>query len=331
VRARCILSILLAVVIAQGRAAGGPAAGDVADADRLFNEGRALLADGKRTEACAKFDESFRKDPRAVGTMLNLGLCREEAGQVASAVRLYGEARDRAHDQNLSEHEEAATRKIMLLRPRVPRIQVKLPVGLGAAARVLIDDIVFTPDEIDAIELDPGEHRLVVTAPGKLPYETKLTLAESEHPKIEIPPLAGATTVVVAPTNRRALWGKIATAGGVLIAGGGLGIALLARSQYWHEFPAGSRDGTAVMDATHDCWTSVVNGRIVRECNTRGREATRSAHTLSHVGLGTLIAGGVIAIGGAVLWVTAPHNEPTPAVSLDVGRDHAGLAFTGSF
>ncbi len=325
-----MLSILLGVTAAQAQPRGRGAE-DIAEADRLFNEGRALLGEGKRVEACAKFDESFRKDPRAVGTMLNLGLCREEAGQIASAVRLYGEARDRAHDQKLSEHEEAATRKIMLLRPRVPRIAVKLPVGLGAAARVLIDDIVFTPDEVDAIELDPGDHRLVVTAPGKLPYETKVTLAESEHPTVSIPPLAGATTVIVAPTNRRALWGKIATAGGVLLAGGGIGIALLARSQYWDEFPEGSRDGIAVMDAAHDCWTSVVNGRIVRECNARGREATRSAHTLSRVGLGTLIAGGVIAIGGAVLWATAPHKEPTPAVSLDVGRGHAGLAFNGSF
>jgi hypothetical protein len=157
-----------------------------------------------------------------------------------------------------------------------------------------------------------------------------VTLAESEHPTISIPALSGAT-VVVAATNRRALWGKIAMVGGVLIAGSGLGVALLARSQYWDQFPAGSRDGTAVMDASHDCWTSVVGGRIVRECNARGREATQSARTLSNVGLATIIAGSAIAIGGAVLWATAPHNEPVPAVSLDVGHDHAGLAISGSF
>jgi hypothetical protein len=106
---------------------------------------------------------------------------------------------------------------------------------------------------------------------------------------------------------------------------------VLARSQYWDEFPAGSRDGVAAMDAEHDCWTSIADGTVVRECNARGRDATQSAHTLSRVGLGTLIAGGVIAIGGAALWITAPRREPSAAVSLDVRPGHAGLLVTGAF
>lgn len=321
-----MLSILLGVAHAQPRAA------NKAEADRLFEEGRSLLGEGKRDEACAKFDESLRKDPRAVGTMLNLGLCREESGRLASAVRLYGEARDRAHDQKLAEHEEAASRKIALLSPRVPRVAVKLPTGLGASARVLIDDIVFGRDELDIITLDPGVHTLVVTAPGKLPYETKFEVKEAARPTIDVPPLAGATTVVInAPTNRRALWGKILVAGGMAAASGGIGLALLARSQYWDEFPAGSRDGVAIMDATHDCWTSIDNGAVVRECNARGREATQSAHTLSNIGLGTLIAGGVIAIGGAALWITAPKAEAQAAVTLDVRPGHTGFVVTGAF
>lgn len=321
-----MLSILLGVAHAQPRAA------DKAEADRLFEEGRTLLGEGKRDEACARFDESFRKDPRAVGTMLNLGLCREESGELASAVRLYSEARDRAHDQKLAEHEEAASRKIALLSPRVPRVAVKLPPGLGASARVLIDDIVFGRHELDIITLDPGDHTLVVTAPGKLPYETKFEVTEGARPTLDVPPLAGATTVVInAPTNRRALWGKILVASGVAAAGGGIGLALLARSQYWDEFPAGSRDGVAAMDATHDCWTSIANGAVIRECNARGREATRSARTLSRVGLGTFIAGGVLALGGAALWLTAPRTEPTTAVSLDVRSGQTGFVVTGSF
>jgi hypothetical protein len=321
-----MLWILLGVAHAQPRAA------NKAEADRLFEQGRALLAEGKREEACAAFDESMRKDPRAVGTMLNLGLCREESGLIASAVRLYAEARDRAHDQGLKEHEEAASRKIALLSPRVPRLAIKLPTGLGAGVRVLIDDIVFGRDELDMITLDPGSHALVVGAPDKLPYETTLVVKEGDRSTIEVPPLAGATTVVIAaPTNRRALWGKILVAGGVVVLGGGAGLALLARSQYWDAFPAGARDGVAAMDANHDCWTSIDRGAVVRECNARGREATQSAHTLSNVGLGTMIAGGVIAVGGAVLWITAPRTESSTSVSLDVRPDHAGFVVTGAF
>ncbi len=56
------------------------------EADRLFQEGRDLLAAGKPDEACAKFELSIKKDPRAVGTLLNLALCNERLGKLATIV-----------------------------------------------------------------------------------------------------------------------------------------------------------------------------------------------------------------------------------------------------
>jgi Tfp pilus assembly protein PilF len=97
-----LVVVLLAVSVRLAAAGpAGPDPDDKARADQLFQEGRDHLSKGDRVGACKLFDESFAKDPRAVGTMLNLGLCREEGGAVASAVRFYAEARDRARDQNL--------------------------------------------------------------------------------------------------------------------------------------------------------------------------------------------------------------------------------------
>jgi hypothetical protein len=323
---------VLLVATAAASAQPLPRAEDKAEADRLFEEGRALLTEGKRAEACAKFDLSIRKDPRAVGTMLNLGLCREEVGQIATAVRFYAEARDRAGDQKLNEHKAAAERKLALLAPRVPHLAITLPAPLPARTRVLVDDLVVAVDDAGDVTLDPGAHTIVVTAPGKLPYETKVDIAESEHKTIPVPPLEGAKTIVVRePTNRRALVGKLLVAGGAVMIGAGIGVGLLARSQYWDQFPAGAQDGVAVMDATHDCWTAIDEGSVVRECNSRGQDATEKAHLLSQIGIGTAIAGGAIAVAGTLLWVTAPRNEPAPAVTFSVGADHATFAWTRSF
>ncbi|HEY5923953.1 MAG TPA: tetratricopeptide repeat protein [Kofleriaceae bacterium] len=308
-----------------------PRVEDKAEADRLFEEGRVLIEQGKRAEACAKFTLSIKKDPRAVGTMLNLGLCHEEIGHVATAIRYYAEARDRAHDQKLEEHKEAAERKIALLSPRVPHLAVKLPANANAA-RVLVDDIVLAMDQLAAVPVDPGQHTLVVTAPGKLPFETTFEVAEAERRAIDVPALEGAKTVFVSvATNRRRTWGKLAvvSGAGLLVIAGGVG--WWAQHSYWAQFPDASRDGQVAKDDDHPCWTRNEGTRIVRECNSIGSDKLKTARTLAHVSTGSAIVGGVALVGGAILWLTAPRDEQTTRVTLDVGRDHAGVAWTRAF
>jgi tetratricopeptide (TPR) repeat protein len=193
---------------------------DKLKADRLFAEGRALLDQGKRQQACEKFDLSIRKDPRAVGTILNLGLCAEEAGQIATAVRYYTEARARAKNQDLHEHQQAAEAKLALLAPRVPHLAIALPPGAPADTRVIVDQLVLAPDQLTDVAPDPGERSIVVTARDKLPFETRITIKEGDHQTLAIPALRGARTVVVQPSSKR-LWGKILVGSGVALAAAG--------------------------------------------------------------------------------------------------------------
>lgn len=296
---------------------------DKAEADRLFEQGRALLAEGNRGEACKLFDESFRKDPRAVGTMLNLGLCREEVGEVASAVRFYSEARDRARDQHLPEHQQAAERKIEMLSPRVPHLAIT---GAPAGARVLVDDTVVPAEQLADITVDPGPHTIVVTAPDKLPYETKLDVKESEHPKIAVPPLEGAKTIVV-HTDRRRLWGKLALGSGATLIVGAVALGAYSRHLYWKQFPDGARDGELVRDDAHDCWTVLVNGTPTRQCNEVGANAIGNARIVGHVATGTAILGGVGVIAGAILWATAPKKDESIALSISARGITATVRF----
>jgi hypothetical protein len=291
---------------------------DKLEADRLFAEGRALLDQGKRKEACEKFDLSIRKDPRAVGTILNLGLCAEEAGQVATAVRYYSEARARARDQELHEHQVAAENKLALLAPRVPHLAIVLPPGAPPDARVIVDQLVLASDQLADVTVDPGERSIVVTAHDKLPYETRVTVKEGDHQTLAIPTLSGARTVVVQPSSKR-LWGKILVGSGVALAGAGIGLGFYGRSQYWSQFPQGASDGADVADATHHCFTALG----ARHCDAVGASHVATARKLEQAGVLTGIVGVVAAGVGAYFWITSPAQ-----VTVELDRDHAGVAVT---
>src|SRR5881392_3000991 len=57
-------------------------------ADERFEQGRKLMEAGKYDGACTAFEDSEQLDP-AITTLLNLGACREKAGELASAVDVF--------------------------------------------------------------------------------------------------------------------------------------------------------------------------------------------------------------------------------------------------
>src|SRR5258708_16936901 len=73
--------ILLAPATAVGQS-------DAAIAEQLFRDGRTLLEAGKTDEACEKFAASQRL-AAAIGTQLNLAVCRERQGRTATAWSIY--------------------------------------------------------------------------------------------------------------------------------------------------------------------------------------------------------------------------------------------------
>jgi len=315
------------IIACASTAAAGPRNEDKAEADRLFDQARDLMAKGDRVEACKLFDLSLRKDPRAVGTMLNVGLCNEEGGAIATAMRFYAEARDRAADQGLAEHREAAERKLALLAPRVPHLAIELPADAPATTRVLVDDLVLARNQLADLTVDPGSRTIVVTAPDKLPYETKVTAAEGQHAKVVVPALQGATVVV--ETHNRELIGKLGVAGGAVIIGVGIGFGIYADHLYWSQFPDASRDGVDAVDPSKPCYTltdPMHLGSVTHHCTAAGSAKLRTANRWADAADVVGIAGVVIAATGAYLWWSAPAH-----VAVDVGADHAMVGAVGRF
>jgi hypothetical protein len=315
------LALAALVILASTTRAFAEPAPDpkLAHADQLFAEGKALMA-SNLLQACDKFDQSLRENPAAIGTLLNVALCDEKLGRVASAVARFSEARDRAKEQNLVEHQRAAEDHIAALAPAVPHLVLTLTQALPET-KILIDDRVIAIDHLADVAVDPGERVLVVSAPARLPYRTTLVVARAEHKTIVIPALARSITV----TSSRRRIGQIGTIAGVLGVGVGIGIGVRANQLFGDQFTSGM--------CTHDLQKG-------DQCTAMGQSNTEHALSLGDTGTVVGIVGGAIAVAGLVVWLTAPSSSSSPgewskqpqvSVVPQLGRDGLGIAALGRF
>jgi hypothetical protein len=306
----CIVAI---AVLAGGTARTARADTQVEKADRLFAEGRALMA-SNLIQACDKFEESLRLNSAAIGTLLNVALCDEKLGRVASAALKFTEARDRAKEQGLREHLRAAEEHLATLEPIVPHIAIQLTEQLPDTS-ILVDGRTAPLDNLAAIPIDPGERVVVVSAVGRLPYRVQFMIGQSEHKTLVIPALARSITV----TSSRRRIGQIATITGGVAFGTSVGLALYGLHLHNQQFE------------NKNCMN--VNG--VDLCNEIGQPINDRARTYGNVA--TYVGGlGLVAIAaGAYLWYTAPTGtqvaDKTLAIMPVATSDTVGLTAVGRF
>lgn len=289
---------------------------DTDKADALFKEGRALF-DTDLPAACAKFQESLKYNSQAIGTLLNVALCDEKQGRIASAVARFTEARDRAKEGNMPEQLAAAQEHLDALAARVPHLSIILAEELPDT-KVVIDDKLVKLSAIANLPVDPGERLVEVSAPGRLPYQTKVTVTAGAPPvDVRIPPLEKSMTVNV-KSSRRTI-GKITAIAGVVAIGTSIGLGLYANHAYQAEF-----DGTPP-----NC--NKVDGK--RLCNPDGYAATKNALLIGNVGTVVGVVGLAAAGVGAYLWLRSPSEHAARAVSVvpQLGPEGAGLAAVGTF
>jgi tetratricopeptide (TPR) repeat protein len=280
-------------------------------AEKLFEEGRAELDAGRPDAACNKFEQSLKKDPRAVGTLLNLGLCNERQGKVASALALFIEAYDRANEAGQAEQRKAAEEHIATLRPQVPIVAISFSEQL-AGQRLVVDDRVVASDATE-LPLDPGPHTIVLTAPGRLPYETTLAVKVATRvplklPALALPPHGASTKRVVAKVSL--------IGGGALLLGAG-GLAIYARQHYHAQF-----DG----NPPHCGIAPPIDGKEV--CDAEGvTEVTRARRFATAA---TIVGGiGLAAVGaGVALWLTGPGET---RIVPSAGASGGGVTLVGRF
>lgn len=289
-------------------------------AEALFRSGRELMAAEKYAEACPKFAESERVDPKP-GTLMNLALCHEKTGKTASAWAEYLEAAETAHRVGEKDRERVARDRAAALEPTLSHVVIDA--DPTSTAQVALDDRVLGPGAFGTpIPIDPGDHVLHVVAPEKKPFSRSFAVTVGAEPlRLSVPLLepdapalpdvartpAGPPRESTVPLTGGAPSARV-TAG---LVSGGTGLVLVGIGAFF-----GLRAFAEKHTADNDC--------DALYCNPAGLDAIQSMKTAEAVSTVT-IGAGLLAIGGGIYLVLTgkPRSNVRPAATWRVAPDVA--------
>jgi len=340
----CATGLLAAVVVAAVSCVSAARAQDSEreqQASHLFDAARAAVARGDLEQACRKFDESERLDPQ-LGTKMHLADCYERQGKLASAWLHFRAAEMLAAERIAG---GAVEPREKIARLRAARIQKRMP-----TLRLVIEapppELMVTLDGHTlpartwgtATPIDPGEHVLRVSAPGRVVWRQKFAIAEQKHQQLQVPELepeapppsaavvpAATADVTSAPVvnsaNSAATPGPdtlrivaYALAGAGLIAGGtGVAFGIATNSTL------SKRDALCPNDLCRDAEELAQVGKLT--------EDARDTYTPATV----LIIGGSVALAAGLTWLVfgAQSSENQVSLSLNLSPHAAGLSLQG--
>ncbi|HLK36716.1 MAG TPA: hypothetical protein VKU41_08185, partial [Polyangiaceae bacterium] len=193
------LTVACAVVSLVPRVAGAQMSGnDKVTAEALFEDARALVAQGKYAEACPKFAGSQRLDP-SPATLLNLANCWEKAGRTASAWATYKEAASLANAVGRKDYLAAAERHAEALVPKLARLTLTVQQP-AEGMQVMRDGAPVDRAEWGtALPIDSGSHSIDATAPGHKGWASTVDVAkDGAQVSVTVPPLEALPADAVA-------------------------------------------------------------------------------------------------------------------------------------
>ncbi|HRI71664.1 MAG TPA: tetratricopeptide repeat protein, partial [Polyangium sp.] len=157
----------------------------------LFDQGRTLMTEGQIDEACIKLSESQRLDPGG-GTLLNLALCHEKQGKIATAWTEFREARAIAKKDNRPDRESAADGEIAKLEPQLSKVSVVVAPDVKVPGMTVEIDSLPLPEAAwgTPFPVDPGPRMVVVNAPGYREWKTTVEIGTTaKNADVNIPKL----------------------------------------------------------------------------------------------------------------------------------------------
>lgn len=182
----CALMLLASTFPALGQSAANKAA-----AEALFDQGKLLMQSADYAKACEKFEAS-RKLDEGIGTLLYLADCYEKMGRTASAWAMFKEAASVAGAQGQESRQRLAAQRAKNLEPGLAKLTVEVAQGnesvLGFEVR---NDGVTLPAAQygSAVPIDPGEHRIEASAPGKRSHVDTIQAGKGAATRVVVPPL----------------------------------------------------------------------------------------------------------------------------------------------
>jgi len=266
-------------------------------AEGLFRSGQKKFDAGRHAEACADFTESLRLGPK-LGTLLNLALCHETIGKTATAWGEYHHGAAWAAQNGQKDRHDFALTHAVALETKLPHVLLQLPNdGTLAAVDVdgepLADARWYLP-----VFLDPGEHSVTLSAPGKERSTVKFRVIASPTAQLVAVPalhdlLPAPPAVVAAPASDPDHGRRLV--GYSLLGVGGAGLAL------------GITFGLLAVSKRDEIGSRCV----ANHCTAEGADLYRSSQTNAAVATWSSVIGvGAAAVGG---WLVLTSRRPTRA------------------
>jgi hypothetical protein len=143
-------------------------------------------------DACPKFEESLRLD-NGMGTQFNLAHCWEKLGRTASAWALFLDVAAAARAGNQTQREVAARERAKSLEPKLTRMRIQVSDPAPGTQVVRDGQEVGKAAWGTGVPIDPGQHVVRVTAPGKEDWSNEVDVpATSRTFTVAVPALKDA-------------------------------------------------------------------------------------------------------------------------------------------
>ena len=291
-------------------------------ADDLFRQGQERLQVGLTREACELLASSHSLDP-ALGTLLNLALCHQKEGKIATAHREYVAAATWAKERSEGEREQFARQRAAALEVDIPTLRIEIA-GAPRNLHVNLDGRTIDGTELEGdIAVDPGHHRVEVTAAEKrVWHKSDLRIEPRSRTLLQV--ALEDETPAIAPVStsmNRPVSGYIA--GGVAIASLGAGVALLLR--------AGALDAESERDAERAKMASPPDP-VLKAAALASHEAAVNSQTMGLVSMGI----GTLGVGACLYFFLSARGAEAPAASAirllpNVGSERGGLEVRATF
>lgn len=329
--ARGLLAALLAVVPLEGAALAQAPSTEIEAAKKVAaetaNGALAAFEAGKYEDAITGFQKA-EKAFHAPKFLLYVGRSQVKLGRLLAAKDTYeGIVREKLAAYAPAEFFSAqatARKELAEITNRIPSLRVQTPGGILA---VTVDGKAVSPGQ--AVPVDPGEHTITGTAPGRPEVRRKITVAEGEArtETLEPPPAAPATSGVAGPAAD-----PTSAPGAAGTGAPGRGVPTVTYVAY------GTGAAGLVLGAIFGGLTLVKKGEFDRSPTA---EAADQGETFSHVadaGFALALVGAAV---GTIVWVVSPRDSgpspprgsraAPPPPGLFVAPRAAGLTIGGTF
>ncbi len=302
-----VLCLALTFVFATPRRARA-APTDAQRALDLGYEADALFGKGDWSAAYEKFRQADALAHSPV-FVVYMARCRRNAGRLIDAAALYTRVTAEPLGPNAPKPFRAAvadaSTELEAVRAAIPRLVVRVVGRHANEVELRVDGRVVSPGE--ALEVDPGPHAILATAPG----------AEARE-AVDLEPGSGETAVELTLTAARAGAPAPETSARGSIVPGVLVLSLAAVG-----FELGAiTGGLAASDAS-----AVKEGCIEGRCLRSDADRLDRANTLATVSTVGFVVGGVSLVTGIVLIAVRPGADEAPEIAIGPTGFSVGGAF----